>query len=176
MVDAICGEGMYYLDKPFAFFGHSMGAIVAFEVARQLEKKTGATPAHLVVSGRRAPQLPSNQPPAFGLPDEEFKEKLERLNGVPKELLLSAELMSLVLPSIRSDFEAIETYQYSPGPKLHCPITAFGGFRDSHVSQSSLDAWKEQTTASFKVRMFPGDHFFIHGAERDVLRMLSKDL
>jgi medium-chain acyl-[acyl-carrier-protein] hydrolase len=164
-----------YLAQPFAFFGHSMGAMISFELARTLRHKHGLQPLHLFVSGRSAPQLPVEET-TYNLPEPEFAEELRRLNGTPPEVLLHAELMKLMLPILRADFELVQTYLYKPHPPLDCPITAFGGWEDNNVSRASLEAWREQTTSDFSVRMLLGDHFFLHSARPYILNVLKKEL
>jgi medium-chain acyl-[acyl-carrier-protein] hydrolase len=164
-----------FLHQTFAFFGHSMGALVAFEVARQLQAE-GIYPQHLFVSGYRAPHLPDPDPPIHALPEDEFIQKLRALNGTPAEVLDNAELRELILPILRADFAVCETFTYNAGLPLSCPITALGGLHDIYVSRDSLEAWCKHTTATFKVRMFPGDHFFINSARAALLPALARDL
>lgn len=165
-----------YLDRPFAFFGHSMGALIAFEFARHLRREHGLTPHHLFVSGRRAPQLPDDRPPTYQLPDEEFLETLFLYNGTPQEVFENYELVKLLLPMMRADFELVQTHVYTPEPPLDCPITVFGGSLDSAVSRVQLDAWREQTGARFSLSILPGDHFIMHTAERQLLDKISREL
>lgn len=164
------------LDQPFAFFGHSMGALVGFELTRLLRKKGGPQPLHLFVSGAAAPHLPPREIPIYALPEREFIKALHSLNGTPKELLESEELMQLILPTLRADFAVCDTYTYKNGPALRCPITVCGGTRDRKLSRSDLQAWRSETDASFSVQMFPGDHFFLHTAQSQLLALLSHEL
>ena len=165
-----------YLDKPFAFFGHSMGGIISFELTRRLRREHGLQPEQLFVSGRRAPQIPSTKPITYDLPEEELIEELRRLNGTPKEVLEHPELLGLLLPVLRADFELIQTYQYTAEPPLDCPISAFGGLEDVDVGRELLEGWREQTTASFALRILPGDHFFLHSSKGTLLRILSQEI
>jgi medium-chain acyl-[acyl-carrier-protein] hydrolase len=164
------------LDRPFAFFGHSMGAMICFELARRLRREGGARPRHLFVSGRTAPQLKADRPSPHDLPQDEFESELRRLKGTPDKVLAHAELMQLVLPPLRADFTLVGTYAYSPEPPLACPISAYGAVEDEEVSRENLEAWREQTTAAFNVRMFPGGHFFLHDARPLLLRTLAREL
>ena len=135
LISALAQALLPYLDKPFAFFGHSMGALVSFELARLLRQKYGLSPVHLFVSGRGAPQVvPVPDPPIHALPEPAFLEKLRGLNGTPEAVLENAKLMQLLLPMLRADFAVIETYVYVPEPPLNCPITAFSGWQDRKVS------------------------------------------
>lgn len=165
-----------FFDLPFAFFGHSMGSLVAFEAARSLRRQQGPLPLHLLASGHRAPQLPDNDPPIYNLPDDEFIEELRKFNGTPELVLQNAELMMLLLPVLRADFELVGTYNYKPEPPLSIPLSAFGGTEDREVSPDSLDGWREHTTGDFVQRLYPGDHFFLHSVRDPLLRDISTDL
>ena len=164
------------LDRPFAFFGHSMGGLVCFELARFLRQNYGLIPSHLFVSGRGAPQLPRQEPPIHGLPEPEFIEELRRLNGTPEAVWAHPELRELLLPALRADFAILETYVYTPAPPFDWPITAFGGLQDLEVSCEELEAWRVQTSASFSLRMIPGDHFFLHSGKTFLFQLLSQEL
>ena len=164
------------LDKPFAIFGHSLGALVGFELARQLRRQYGVSPARLFVSAGCAPQIPRRNSPIHTLPAKEFLAELRRLNGMPKEVLEHEELMDIVIPLLRADFALYETYVYSAEPPLNCPISAFGGFQDSKVTRSDLEAWRDQTTGAFSMRMLPGDHFFLNTTQPLLIQMLSHEL
>lgn len=165
-----------YLNIPFAFFGHSMGALISFALAHQLRRQYSLDPVQLLVSGHRAPQIPDPDPPIHQLPESEFVEELRRLNGTPDSVLQNAELMQLVLPVLRADFALLETYVYSTEAPLDCPISAFGGLQDGEVSYDDLAAWREQTNSSFTLSMFPGNHFFLQSARSLILSAVSQDL
>jgi medium-chain acyl-[acyl-carrier-protein] hydrolase len=176
LVEAAEPELLPYFDKPFAFFGHSMGALISFELATALRRKHGIEPTHLFVSGCRAPQIKRAKPPTYNLTEPEFIEELIRLNGTPREVLEDPELMRLMMPILRADFEVSETYTGDEKSPLNCPISAFGGLHDPEVERKHLKAWCEQTTAPFSLQMFPGDHFFLHTAQSDLLRAVSHQL
>jgi medium-chain acyl-[acyl-carrier-protein] hydrolase len=164
------------LDKPFAFFGHSLGALVGFELARQLRRQSGVQPIRLFVSANRAPQIPHRDRPIHALPEGEFLAELRRLNGIPGKVLEDVELMQIMLPVLRADFAVYETYVYSAEPPLDCPISTFGGSQDHRVSRGDLEAWRDQTNVSFSLRMFPGDHFFWNTTQSLLLQALSQEL
>jgi len=165
-----------FKEKPFAFFGHSMGALISYEVARMLRWEHGLRPMALMVSGRRAPHLPDRRPPTYQLPEAEFIQELRRLNGTPKEVLESSELMEIMMPLLRADFEAVETYEYQPGPLLDCAISAFGGSEDPDVSQADVEAWGEHTSSEFKCKIMAGDHFFLVPQQQSLLQELVLEL
>lgn len=176
LTDAIVEAIVPYLDLPFAFYGHSMGAIVSFEVARRIRREHGFEPIHLFVSGRRAPQIPSSTPPIHALPHPEFLDELRRLNGTPPEVLAHPELMQMMAPILRADFSITQTYEYVDQSRLNCPISAFGGLHDSEMTYENLEAWREQTNNAFVLRMIPGDHFFLNTARPLMLRIISREL
>lgn len=165
-----------YLNVPFAFFGHSMGALLGFELARQLRREKLSAPLRLFVASCRAPQLRVPQQQLHLLSDAAFIEALRRLDGTPEELLRNAELMQLVLPTLRADFALCETYTYSDEAPLRCPISAFGGWQGREISRYELEAWRCQTSSAFNLQLFPGDHFFLHSARPLLLRAIAADL
>jgi medium-chain acyl-[acyl-carrier-protein] hydrolase len=174
LVETLAQALVPLLDRPFAFFGHSLGALVSFELARRVRRRYGVHPVRLFVSAGRAPQIPHRAPPIHTLPEKEFLAELRRLNGTPSEILNHEELMEIMLPLLRADFALYETYVYSTEPPLNCPISAFGGLQDRRVNDTDLEAWRAQTSVSFSLRMFPGDHFFLN--QPLLLQVLSQEL
>lgn len=165
-----------HLDRPFALFGHSMGALVAFEVIRRL-RPMGLEPVHFFASAHKAPHVRTKRTPdRHPLPDDEFVAAVDRLNGIPTEILENAEFMEMILPSLRADFRAAETYDYRPGLPLHCPISAYGGLDDDGVIHEDIEAWGHHTRGAFRVQMFPGDHFFVNSSRERLLRSICTDL
>jgi acyl transferase domain-containing protein/surfactin synthase thioesterase subunit/acyl carrier protein len=163
-----------YTDIPFAFFGHSLGAQVSFELARELRRRNWSIPSHLFVSASRAPQLPDLESPIHRLPNPEFIEKLKQFQGIPELILQNLETMELFLPALRADFEILETYFYTNEEPLECPISAFGGLEDQKISYEELAAWRKQTCADFNLQFFPGDHFFLHAQKVDLVQTIVK--
>lgn len=165
-----------HLDRPFALFGHSMGALIAFELAHRL-RSMGREPVHLFVSGSRAPHLPSRRArDRHTLPDQEFLSTVRELGGLPPEVLASRDLLDLVLPALRGDFALVETYTWRAGPVLHSPLSAFGGVEDGDVDRDDLEAWSRHTTGPSRIHLLPGGHFFVHSAREGLLRIVAAEL
>lgn len=164
------------LDTPYALFGHSMGALLAFEVARELRRRRGPAPVHLFVSGQGNPRLHHVARPISSLPETELVAWLRRLEHTPRELLEDPEARALFLPTIRADLEVVDTYEYRSEPPLSCGISAYGGVQDEGVPLKALRSWKEQTSGTCTVRTFAGGHFFIKPPATAVLRTLHREL
>ena len=165
------------LDKPFAFFGHSLGGLVAFELARHLRSQNLSCPQILFISACGAPHIPDPHPPIHKLPDAEFLATLQALNGIPFGLQDNPEIMELLLLMLRADFEAVENYRYDPaGSPLDIPITAYGGLGDPRVDRGRLEGWASLTNANYKLQYFPGDHFFINTARKAVIASIAAEL
>lgn len=166
-----------YLDVPCALFGHSMGALMAFELARELRRQGKPGPALLFVSGRRAPHLGSRREPFSHLPDADFVAEIRRrYDGVPGEVLEHQDLMALLLPALRADISLIEHYVFLDGPVLDCPISAFGGQADPEASEAELTAWRQHTRGAFTHQIVPGDHFFIRSARAELVAAVAAGL
>jgi surfactin synthase thioesterase subunit len=176
LAEKLYEELVAFMDRPFAFYGHSNGGLMAFELARVLRREGRRMPEHIFVGGRPAPQLVLTEPPIHALPHDEFLAALRRYNGTPEEVLQNAEIMELIAPLLRADFSLGETYRYIPGPPLAVPVSAYAGVRDQEVPQHQVEAWKEQTTGPFTFVAFPGDHFFITGDREQVLRQMEREL
>lgn len=163
-----------FLDMPFAFFGHSMGAYVAFELSKALDVH-GLAPEHLFLSGAGAPHLPERAP-IHGLPSRAFLTEVIRLNGIPKEVMASAELLAYLLPILRADFTACERYSADHARPLNCPLSVFGGTRDPRVSGERIAAWRDYAGLSISVDMFDGDHFFLNEHRSVLLGKIIRQL
>lgn len=163
-------------DCPIAFFGHSMGATVAYELTQRLQAANRPLPKHLFVSGRIAPQLPPAKAPIHHLPQSEFLAALAKLDGTPAEVLEHQELMDILLPIIRADFTSLETWTYQESAPLSIPVSAFGGLNDEWVPLEGLDAWSVCTTGKFKRHVFPGGHFFLHRQQAAMLSIIVRAL
>ncbi|MCH5586166.1 alpha/beta fold hydrolase [Shimazuella sp. AN120528] len=157
----------------FSFFGHSMGALVSFEVARSLQRKDLPLPETLFVSGYHAPHLPDPGRKIHDLPDEEFLNGIIEMNGLPEELVENRDYLSVFLPALRADFTMCETYEYLPDQKLKSAIVALGGKEDPEAGEEHLKAWKEQTASDFSLHMLDGDHFYIHQKETEIVKIIE---
>lgn len=160
----------------FALFGHSMGAILAFELTRYLRRNRLPLPRVIFASGHVAPQLPERRRNLHALPDGQLVEALKKLGGTPPEVFAQPELLDLLLPIIRADLEVNELYEYGDEPPLDVPLVLFGGSEDADVGLEDLDAWGVQTTSACERHLLPGDHFFLHSAEHAVLEAVLRSL
>lgn len=176
VMNAIYSDLQPFLKKPFAFFGHSMGALVSYEFARRLQQEKQPGPFQLFVSGCSAPHERLVNEPTYNLPEPEFIAELRRLQGTPAEVLDNAELMQLMMPIIRADFKASQVYKYIAGPPLECSLRALGGLKDEMVPREKVAAWGEHTRGSFRVQMLPGDHFFLNSSESLLTRIIAQEL
>jgi len=176
LIEPLCAALEPRLDQPYAFFGHSMGAVIAYEVARRFSGGSTAGPVCLLVSGHRAPGLAASHRSLSGLPDDEFLAEVGRLNGTPPEVLDEPELLDVLLPMMRADFELVDTYQPLPGGRLRCPVVAYLSSADPQVSQAQVLPWQDITTGEFTMRVFGGDHFYLKGGRPDVLNAVREDM
>jgi medium-chain acyl-[acyl-carrier-protein] hydrolase len=165
-----------WLDKPFAFFGHSVGALIAFELSRSLRNHGGLSPEILFLSGRRAAHIPLRVSALHTLPDRELLYALETFGGFPAEVLNETELIELFLPVLRADLEVDETYVYEPDSPLSCPVSVFGGIEDRVALPDELNAWRCETTEAFTRRLLEGGHFFVDSSRTNLLAAIVEDL
>lgn len=164
------------LDRPYALFGHSMGGLLAFELARALRHRTVRQPAHVFISAAASPSAPPVRPLLHCATDDEIRQRLAELGGTPPDLLDNVELMQLMLPVLRSDFSVLETYEHRTEVPLSMPLTVLGGRSDRVVPPKALDGWQRHTSAGSRLCLFPGGHFFLHGVTADVLATVAWDL
>jgi len=176
LTEALAHELAPWLKVRYAFFGHSLGAIVAYELIRLLRHKRLPLPFHLFVSGRRAPQLPPPRSFWHQLSDPEFINKLRQLNGIPKEVLRNPEFLAFIVPLLKADFAIGETYSYVEGPPLMVPVSVFGGTMDTSVPKRDLADWVKVSGSRFRLKLFHGDHFFLHSRRRELLEAIISDL
>jgi surfactin synthase thioesterase subunit len=174
LADEIAQAVQPLTDKPYALFGHSMGAIVGFEAARRLEA-AGNGPAELFVSGRRAPRL-DREGDLHPRTDEEVIAEIRALNGTGDELLDDEEILRMILPALRADYGAVRRYRYSDGPALNCPVTAFTGDNDPKAGAEEVAAWAGHTLSGFEMKVLPGGHFFLVDQQSEVLGTVEQHL
>lgn len=172
LVAEIATEIQPYLDKPYAIYGHSMGALVNFELSRQLRRMGAPMPTQLFVSAYRAPHLPNRHEKIHQLPTPQFLTKIRELNGTPEGILQNQELVGLILPMLRADFQIHESYVYQEEPPLAVPLLACGGIDDSRITLAEVRAWEQHTNCHFRFQKFAGDHFFIKSQQRAFCALL----
>ncbi|GKQ41829.1 thioesterase II family protein [Streptomyces sp. A012304] len=160
LVDGVRTELKEWTDRPLVFFGHSMGAIVAYEVARRLEQESDTAPLGLIASGRRAPGVLVEEN-VHRRDDAGLLAEVSALSGTASSLLGDAEIRDMILPALRADYTAIETYRHRPGAELACPVTVIVGDADPRVDLDQARAWARHTTAAFDLKVFPGGHFYL---------------
>lgn len=176
LVPQLADEIRPHTDLPFAFFGHSLGALAAFELTRELRRTATALPVHLFVSGRRAPHLIPSKRPLHALPEAAFRSELRQLQGTPPAVLDDEELMALVSPVLRADFGLCETYNYVDEAALDIPLTAFGGKDDAEATADELDAWSLHSTKFRGVYVFDGGHFFLNDHAARMVDRIRTDI
>lgn len=174
LVEALADALQPLFDRPYALFGHSMGGLVGFELARVLRRRGWPQPGHLFVSASPAPSL-SHAPFPYGASDTVAKARLKALNGTPREVLENDELMELVLPVIRADFALLQTYEYREETPFEMPMTVFGGIDDRTVQPSALEGWRAQSSR-VDLRLLPGDHFFVHDLAPELIGLITDRL
>jgi medium-chain acyl-[acyl-carrier-protein] hydrolase len=176
LVAELVREVLAHPGLPFAFYGHSLGAFVALEVARQLRRRGAPMPERLFVASATAPQLHHVAAPIAGGPDAVLIARLRRYGGTPEAVLAEPELMALLLPAFRADYGIWEAYRSADEPPLDVPISAFGGLSDDMTPREEIEGWRAQTTRAFALRMLPGGHLFLNTARPALLAALREDL
>lgn len=166
-----------YVTRPFAFFGHSLGALVCFELARRLRNQQVAAPTQLFIAARAAPHLPREEPVLHQLSDADLVSEIcRRYDGIPQAVRQEAELMKRLLPAVRADLTVLETYTHIPGEPLECPFVAFGGSNDHAVRPEQLEPWRDHTRGPFTLHLLPGNHFFINSSRAMLLQAVMQSL
>lgn len=164
------------LDLPFAIFGHSMGALLAFELTRSLRRRRGRMPCHLFLSAHRAAHLPSSRRPVSVEPVEAFLNRLRVMSGPGSSAVDDPELLLHLAPVIRADFALCESYSYRPEPPLDVPATCFCAVDDPEVDVAEVEAWRRQFTRPGRLYMYPGGHLFIRAESVDILSRMALEL
>ncbi len=175
LIHALAELIQHYSDKPFVFFGHSLGAVLAFELTRHLRRYRHREPDHLFVSGSVAPGRHHFNKRLHELDDDALIQALERYNGTPPEALKNRELMMLLLPAIRADFALLADYRYQTESPLNIPLTVLAGEADPYASVENIEPWREETMF-YKSHWFRGDHFFIHSEREAVISVVREAL
>ncbi|GGV40260.1 oleoyl-ACP hydrolase [Kitasatospora herbaricolor] len=176
LADRITAALRPWTGEPLALFGHSMGAVLGFEIARRLEAGPGRPPLALFASGRRAPSRTRDERVHL-LDDDDLVAEIEALQGTAPGALADPELRALVLPGVRADYRAIETYRCPPGATVATPVTVLIGDRDPRVDVAEAEAWFEHTTAATGLRVFPGGgHFYLADAWEEIAGRIRQDL
>ena len=157
-----------HLDHPYAFFGHSMGALIAFELTRELRRRGRPLPLHLFASACAAPNI-LDRDQTHKLSDDQLIERLRALGGTSDEVLACRELMAMIIPVMRADAAISEGYEYQAQAPLSIPITAFCGLMDEKAPQAQMEVWQQHTTRTFHMNMVPGGHMFLLAEELDVV-------
>jgi medium-chain acyl-[acyl-carrier-protein] hydrolase len=174
LVTAVSEALWPYLDHPFVIFGHSLGALVGYELAQHCKKQNGPQPLHLFMSGHRAPHCPPLHPPVHDTDNETFLNRIRTLGGTHKQFFAVQDLVQLMLPTLRADFAVWENYKYKKNSTLDIPITAFGGKADIEVQQSDIVAWQEHTNSNFTYHIYPGKHFYFQSNPEPLLIEITK--
>lgn len=163
-------------DKPFVFFGHSLGALIAFEVTCRLRESGLPCPMKLFVSGAVAPRMWEQRPAMSVMSDRELCKFLNELGGMPTEALKNQELMAILLPVLRADLAICDGYRYVRKAPLHIPIAAYGGTEDDRAPKAEIDQWRDETSQDFELRMFTGGHFFLRQPDSGALAVIAADV
>lgn len=176
LVDELFGNMLTKLDKPFAFFGHSMGGKIAYELAQRLQREKLPLPELFVASGGGSPCLSRRGAPLHRLVDARFKEKIRELSGVPQQVLENEELMAFILPILKADFKLVETYVGKYTVALPSRLVILGGEADTFVARDDLLAWRDLFVETESVRLYEGGHFFINHHSHDIVGTLNASL
>lgn len=165
----------HLLDMPYIFFGHSLGALISFEVIREIRRRGNTLPELFIPSGHHAPHMPDRKPPIYDADDEQFRRRLQLYDGTPAEILNDDDFFRVFMPVFRADFQVLGTYKYTNEMPLDCPILALDGTQDATVNENELYGWEQHTSRQFRYRRFVGGHFFIKPNENQITRLINEE-
>ena len=174
LAPAIARQLQFYLDKPYLVYGHSMGALLAFEVLRILQQKGQPLPEVAVLGAHRAAHLPPKRQPMSELDDDAFIAKLTTFGGFPKEVLDSKELLQFVMPTLRADFALCDGYAHEPGEALDCPLVMVAGQHDQEVGPADMQAWQVHTVHPARLVTLDAGHFFLKTHQAELLQVIQQ--
>jgi medium-chain acyl-[acyl-carrier-protein] hydrolase len=176
LVEAVADALAPHLEQPYLFFGHSLGSLISFELSCYLRNQGRSSPLHLLLSGHRAPHRPPLNPPIHQANNQLFLERIKNMGGTPDKFFEMKELVEMMLPALRADFTAWETYQYEPKPPLDIPITVFGSDGDRDAAEADILAWEEHTNDKFIAHMFHGSHFYFQNDPKPLLNLINNTI
>lgn len=177
MARTIASQMIPFINGRYAIFGHSMGALLAFEISRELARLNANAPERLFVSAHRAPHLPRKRALLHALPDNEFIESLKQYGGFPEEILNNQEFIEFVLPTMRSDMTLCDLYAYkNRDERLTMPVEIFAGSEDLEAGPDQMQAWSEHTLGGSRMKIFDGGHFFLRSHSKELLEQISNSL
>jgi surfactin synthase thioesterase subunit len=172
VINQLMDEFQLLSDKPFVFFGHSLGGLIAFEVCRELRRRNKPLPAHLFISAFRAPNMQNPNPELHNLSDQQLVQKIREYGGTPESILSNADMMALFTPILKADFKLFETYEYQQEAPLDCPITTFCGDADSIVKPEYMKDWHQQSALPIKQNLLQGAHFFLDQSKQTIIQQI----
>ena len=176
LAETLAGQIQLYAQKPFALYGHSMGALLAFELARVLQRQNAPMPLTLFLAAHRAAHLSPRRAPIYALPREELIRALHRMGGMQEEVAQDQELLDLLLPILRADLTLCDLYGFAPDTQLDCPFQLYAGRDDMEVPPEDMESWSEHSTQSSSLRIFPGGHFFLRSAGDALMQAIGSAL
>ena len=161
---------------PYAFFGHCNGALISYELFRELRRRGVTLPEHMFISSFRSPERVNINKVLNDLPESEFLSLLRTYGGIPDSILNDKEIIQSLMPTLRADFSLHENYRYTEEEKINCPLTIYGGLKDNIVPRKELVGWRDMTSAGAKIKLFPGGHFFIDSHTKSVVKSINSEL
>lgn len=174
MAQSLANQIQLYSNKPFFIYGHSMGALLAFELARALQENGMDMPQGIFLAAHRAAHLPRKREALYALPDDQFIDRLKRFGGFPQEVLDSKELLAFLMPTLKADFTLCDTYQFQSGTVLQCPLHLLAGNDDIEASPDVVEPWSQHTADVAKLHVLSAGHFFLRTHQDELIQILKK--